>query len=334
MNRPLVSVITPCFNGEKFVHRLFDSLLAQTYKHLEIIFVNDGSTDRTEQIIQSYIPEFNKQGMTFIYLKQENKGQAAALNNGLKYFTGDYLVWPDSDDYLSNDSIELKVLFLENNQEYGFVRSNGCFVTDDQSNKFLRRVSEDPNRKEKHIFPLLIKDETFCCCGCYMLRKNTFLSIYPDREIFLSRGGQNWQMEVPVSYNFKCGFIDKDLYYITEREGSHSRIIRDYKDSLSREEELEKILLCCLDVTRLPENEYRKYYNIIRSRYIKNRMILALRNLDSDRIKCELKQLKEIEDFSNVYKYLVLIVSKGIFTRIILFMQKWRARVNVKIRRF
>ena len=82
-----VSIITPCFNGEKFISRYFDSILEQTYKNIEVIFINDGSTDTTEKIVEQYISTFNKHGIEFIYIYQENKGQAAALNNGLKKFS-------------------------------------------------------------------------------------------------------------------------------------------------------------------------------------------------------------------------------------------------------
>ena len=98
MTKPLVSIITPCYNGEAFLKRYFESILNQTYPNLELIFINDGSTYRTEEIALSYRERLEKRGITYIYEKQENAGQAAALNRGLKLFTGEYLTWPDSDD--------------------------------------------------------------------------------------------------------------------------------------------------------------------------------------------------------------------------------------------
>ena len=80
MDKPLVSIITPCYNGETFLHRYFESILAQTYPNLELIFVNDGSTDKTEEIAMSYQKKLCEKGIRYIYLEQENAGQAAALN--------------------------------------------------------------------------------------------------------------------------------------------------------------------------------------------------------------------------------------------------------------
>lgn len=108
MNRPLVSILTPCYNGESFLKRYFESILNQTYSNLELIFINDGSIDRTEEIALSYRSQLEEKGIRYIYERQENAGQAAALNRGLKLFTGEYLTWPDSDDVMTADCIEKK----------------------------------------------------------------------------------------------------------------------------------------------------------------------------------------------------------------------------------
>ena len=76
MTKPLVSIITPCYNGEAFLKRYFESILNQTYPNLELIFINDGSTDRTEEIALSYRERLEKRGITYIYEKQENAGLA------------------------------------------------------------------------------------------------------------------------------------------------------------------------------------------------------------------------------------------------------------------
>lgn len=64
-----VSIIIPCFNSEKFIQRCLDSILEQTYKSIELILINDGSTDNTEKIIQLYSERFNKINFNLIYIK-------------------------------------------------------------------------------------------------------------------------------------------------------------------------------------------------------------------------------------------------------------------------
>lgn len=67
-NLPLVSLITPCYNGEKYLERFLDSVLAQTYDNIEFILVNDGSTDDTEKIALSYQEKFADRGYIYIYI--------------------------------------------------------------------------------------------------------------------------------------------------------------------------------------------------------------------------------------------------------------------------
>ena len=171
-NNPLVSIITPCYNGESFLDRYFHSILDQTYPNLELIFINDGSKDRTEEIALGYREALESRNIKFIYKYQDNAGQAAALNNGLKLFTGDYLIWPDSDDVMTADNIEKKVSFLENNPEFGF-----CLC---KSESFYEG---EPDRKgivlEKNdavtnidFFEDLLKIKSVFIPGAYMVRTN------------------------------------------------------------------------------------------------------------------------------------------------------------------
>ena len=80
----LVNVLIPVYNGARYIHRLFDSLLIQTYSNIEIFVVDDGSSDDTKSVIESYIPKFAEKKYKLNYIYQENAGQSAAINNGLK----------------------------------------------------------------------------------------------------------------------------------------------------------------------------------------------------------------------------------------------------------
>lgn len=103
MSRPLVSVITPCYNAEKYIREMLISLLEQTYENIEIIIVNDGSTDNSEKIIKT----FNDNRIQYYY--QQNKGQCAALNYGFSKSSGDYIKFYDADDVLDKNVIEGQV---------------------------------------------------------------------------------------------------------------------------------------------------------------------------------------------------------------------------------
>ena len=102
INFPKVSVIVPVFNTEKYLAKCLLSLIKQTLKNIEIIIVNDGSTDNSQLIID----EFQKKDSRIKVIKQENQKQGAARNNGTKVATGEYIGYVDSDDWVDLDYFE------------------------------------------------------------------------------------------------------------------------------------------------------------------------------------------------------------------------------------
>lgn len=100
--QPLVSVIVPVYNVEKYLKRCLDSVLAQSYKNLEIILVDDGSTDRSGEICD----EYKKKDGRIRVIHKENGGLSDARNEGMKIGKGDYACFVDSDDVVKNDYVE------------------------------------------------------------------------------------------------------------------------------------------------------------------------------------------------------------------------------------
>ncbi len=97
-----VSVIIPVYNSEKYLTKCIESVLGQTYDAFELILVDDGSIDRSRDICQVY----EKIDSRILILFQENRGASSARNAGLKYATGDYLLFVDSDDWIDNNLLE------------------------------------------------------------------------------------------------------------------------------------------------------------------------------------------------------------------------------------
>ena len=112
----LVSVLIPCYNGEKFIDRCFSCLLNQDYDYVEIIFVNDGSNDNSSKIAYSYKNKLEQKGYSFKYVYQSNGGAASAINTALKLVTGKYIMLYDVDDIIFRTAISEKVKFLEVNK--------------------------------------------------------------------------------------------------------------------------------------------------------------------------------------------------------------------------
>lgn len=301
MMHPLVSIITPCYNGEKFLDRYFESILNQTYSNIELIFVNDGSTDKTEEIALSYKKKLEDRNIQFIYIYQENAGQAVALNRGLKIFHGDYLTWPDSDDVMTNDCIEKKVNFLKKNPKYKMVRSNGIFYNEITGEK--RKISHSENDKNEDIFEDLIVLNTYGCCGCYMITKDLFLNIYPERQIFESRRGQNWQLLVPCSSFSKCGYINEDLYIVYETIDSHSRTELSYDEEIQRLDQFKDILV---DAIKRSKCDQEKSLKIVYADCARQQFYFGIAKRDKKLIKDKFKVMKENGKVTNHQRLLYL----------------------------
>ncbi|MBF4990618.1 glycosyltransferase [Methylophilus sp. QUAN] len=127
MNKPKVSIVIPVYNGEDYLKQAIESALEQTYQNIEILVINDGSTDNgeTDRIAKSY-------GSNIRYLYKENGGVASALNLAIREMQGEYFSWLSHDDLYSKDKVEKQILALANLAEKNVViYSNYSVFTDD-----------------------------------------------------------------------------------------------------------------------------------------------------------------------------------------------------------
>jgi len=113
-----VSMVIPCYNKEKYIANMFNSILAQEWDNIELILVNDGSTDGTREIITEYEIKFASRGYEVTIIDQENRGLAGAVYSGLLCITGDYVCQVDSDDELDPRYVSMLAGWLDENHEY------------------------------------------------------------------------------------------------------------------------------------------------------------------------------------------------------------------------
>lgn len=228
MQNPLVSILTPMYNTEKYVHRLLDSVLSQDYPAIEMIVMDDGSTDGSRAVVEGYVSRFSEKGFTLRCVYQPNSGQSVAIRNGLRLVTGTYLVWPDSDDfYVKDDAISKMVRVLESSgPEFQLVRTQVQYVKD-PSLEVLSLEGADAHEEEP---PSLFEDclfgtnGFFYCTGSYLVRTAVLKEVTSDFDIFTEKNaGQNWQLLVPILYRYRCKTILEPLFAVVVRPGSHSR---------------------------------------------------------------------------------------------------------------
>ena len=303
--KPLVSIITPCYNGGKTIARLMDSVLAQTYNNIEFILVNDGSTDNTEAIVKTYEEKFTQKGYKFKYFYQENKGLGGAINAGLKIFKGEYLCWPDADDYLEPTSVEDRVKVLEENPEYAVVTSNAYIRKSDDLESYTLLVKDAITQRDEWQFENMLKEKSVFCSGCHMVRTKQFLEVNPDREIYPARRGQNWQILLPIYYKFKRYYLDKPLYNYIDYPLSMSKNVPTMNSILNRYNEHEKIILTTLKmIESVQKVDLSKYKNYIIEKYCKCRMAAALKYGEDTLFDIEYKKIRNKKEFKLMIQYI------------------------------
>ncbi|MEK6518581.1 glycosyltransferase family 2 protein [Bacillus thuringiensis] len=119
----LVSIIVPAYNVDKFIEKCLSSILEQTYINIEVIVVDDGSTDKTGQLIDN----ISQQDSRVSVIHKKNAGVSAARNSGIEISTGDYLVFVDADDYIAQDYVEYMLSLIENTGSE-FCLSKCCYT--------------------------------------------------------------------------------------------------------------------------------------------------------------------------------------------------------------
>ncbi|MGL4570220.1 MAG: glycosyltransferase family 2 protein [Clostridium sp.] len=216
-----VSVVVPCYNGEKFIKRCLDSILNQTYNNIELVIVNDGSKDNSERLILSYEKVFISNGFEFRYIKKPNGGVGSAMKVGLENITGDYFMTLDVDDYILNTAVEKMANYLSE-RNYNLVRCNGYYV--DEENIHCKDKLFINKEEKENIFEDLIYARTNNWAGSYMVRRKEFLKVTSNIEFLESRHGQNLQILLPISYENKAGFIKEPLVKYVKCSGSYTDV--------------------------------------------------------------------------------------------------------------
>jgi glycosyltransferase involved in cell wall biosynthesis len=190
-----VSIVLPTYNGAKYIRQSIDSCLDQTYKNIELIIVDDGSTDETPEIIKSYNDERIK------YTRHEkNKGLPHALNTGFANVTGEYLTWTSDDNYYHEEAIEKMLSFLKTkNCEFVYC-DYYTFEGDDPSNRNLIRL------------PKYVTFERINCvraCFLYSREIKEVIGDYdPDTEL-----AEDYDYWIRVSKKFPMHHSDEPLYF-------------------------------------------------------------------------------------------------------------------------
>ena len=221
----LVSVIIPTFNSKKFIRECIDSVLNQTYKNIEIIVVDDGSNDNTEDYVRNYFKLNN-----FFYFKKNNGGPASARNFGIKTTKGDFICFLDADDVWLPDKIKVQLDFLiKENMDFCYTRRSDFLSEDGVNNSrvnFFKAYSGSVLRKlfwNNFITNSSVMMSRKVVEKCGFLKEDKYLFAIEDYEYWLR-----------VASKFKIYFIDKPLVYYRIHSSQISNPIKNSDLKISK----------------------------------------------------------------------------------------------------
>lgn len=212
----LVSIVVPAYNSEKYIVKCLNSLHEQSYDSIEILIINDGSTDQTQTVVENFIESDRR----FLLINQENAGVSSARNVGIKLSKGKYLIFVDSDDYVTPDYVETLVsLMKQGNNELA------CADYSKVENGITYNQSKDTQKidvlSRKDAINLLHNDHYF---QGYLWNKIFLKSIITQNQIFFDPEIKIWEDMLfclkYLIYAEKIVHINKSVYFYVNRAGS------------------------------------------------------------------------------------------------------------------
>lgn len=214
-----VSIVVPVYNCEKYVERCIRSLMSQTYRNLEIIVIDDGSTDRSMDVLQTLAETDDR----IIVIRQENQGVSAARNQGLDAATGEYLTFVDSDDYVAVDYIE-DFVKCQNEKKADMLIGGLCMV--DSEDRMIQSIIPGEYIRGQHeewAFRL-------SAVAAHFYRR----SIWEQYHIRFCEGERGEDMPIALFFSAACRKIITvpcAKYYYMQHEASassHFQGLREY----------------------------------------------------------------------------------------------------------
>lgn len=332
---PLVSVIMSAYNAEAFLEEAVKSILNQTYKKIEFIIINDGSTDCTTEILGKYEKIDNR---IKIIDNDGNKGLIYSLNKGIEYSKGKYIVRMDADDISRINRIEKQVDLMESNEDIAISGSNISMFMENK--KYLKRIVNAPKSndeiKANSLFEtsffhptVIIKREIFLDKKFRYNENDKYAEDYGLwNRIIIDNNAQNID-EVLLDYRIvKTSETRKANKDIKQRELVFKKIYSDYIKQLGYNI-LEKDLDIHFEISTIQNLNNSKYSLNEKLEYLNElRKYIKLENINSICAKqfmknCLYENQYKVYKSSELYKYYKITYFKYVFNLIVISIKKY-----------
>lgn len=195
--RQTVSVIIPCYNGAAFLTDAIESVLAQTYRYFEIIFVDDGSSDNTRSLAINYPVK---------YIYQQNSGVVVARNRGINAASGNFLVFLDADDMLLPNALEIGVDSICTHSQSGFVA--GSYQEIDRDGSIISQPESQPAKTAN--YQMLLRGEAFVPPSTLMFQK-TAVTFTGGFDTDYAKGAEDYALYLQIARQFPIYIHNKTI---------------------------------------------------------------------------------------------------------------------------
>lgn len=207
---PLVSIVVPAYNHEDYVVECVESVLAQDYPNIELIVINDGSTDSTGARIEEFL---KKNGERFRYVSKSNEGLVKTLNAGIRLSSGKYFCEIASDDILIPGSVRKRVSYMEENLTFDAALADAYIMEGDKRTVkrfFAEKKAKGFNTGQHTLKDLIVKDaRVFIAAGIF---RKTFLERLGGFDEDFRHFEDLW-LRYQLALYAKVGYIDEPVMY-------------------------------------------------------------------------------------------------------------------------
>lgn len=209
---PRVSVVIPTYNRARLICETLDSVLAQTYRDFEIIVVDDGSTDGTQEVVSRYGPSLR-------YLRQENAGPAAARNAGIRASGGEYVAFLDSDDLWLPRKLEEEMAVLASEPSCAWAYCD-VEMFDGQNGRVIGRYGKLVHRPRQGWVPRWLLLGDFVASPTPVVRRTVFEQVGYFDESDVLRHREDWDMWLRIAARYPVRYLPQVLARYRRHSGS------------------------------------------------------------------------------------------------------------------
>ena len=254
-----VSIIIPIYNAEKYLEECIDSAINQTYQDIEIIAVNDGSTDNSLEVLKKYSDRIK-------IISKENGGTASALNAGIKAMTGEWFKWLSADDVLYPNFVEELMLESKKTENKNVIFYTNYDIIDSEGNLIDQRIERNFNNLDPFEVNVILLDRHIGNGTTSLIHKSTIDKYGMFDQVIGHREDYELWLRYCILYKCRLHLVPKILakYRIHGTQTTKEKI----RKSREQSEAIRKLVLGKLEPSE------RKKYEIALERYKKNKPLV------------------------------------------------------------